>query len=215
MVTQATIAISCQKCGGVSNVVAGQSYYRCQFCTSLVQPVEISADRILPTGQTLESCCPCCDISLQSGMMEGRNVLFCGDCFGLLLRNVDFGAIVSERVSRRVGVEPAEPRPIDPVAYERRVSCPSCKTKMDVHPYYGPGNVVVDTCCECGLIWLDHGEVTRVEQASGVRQTPWSQRSDVTPIPGSTEPTAQDRSFFGLPQRNPAAEFLADLFFGP
>jgi len=89
------------------------------------------------------------------------------------------------------------------------------RRKMDVHPYYGPGNVVVDTCGECGLIWLDHGEMTRVEQASGVRQTPWSQRSEVTPIPGSSEPTNQDRSFFGLPQRNPAAEFLADLFFGP
>lgn len=215
MVTQATISISCQKCGGVSNVVAGQSYYRCQFCTSLVQPVEVSGDRILPTGHSLESCCPCCSTSLQSGLMEGRNVLFCNECFGLLLRNADFGSIVSERVARRVGLEPAEPRPIDPTAYERRVACPSCKTKMDVHPYYGPGNVVVDTCGECGLIWLDHGEMTRVEQASGVRQAPWSQRSDVTPIPGSSEPTNQDRSFFGLPQRNPAAEFLADLFFGP
>jgi Zn-finger nucleic acid-binding protein len=30
---------------------------------------------------------------------------------------------------------------------------------MDVHPYYGPGNAVIDTCGRCALIWLDHGEL--------------------------------------------------------
>jgi Zn-finger nucleic acid-binding protein len=42
---------------------------------------------------------------------------------------------------------------------------------MEVHPYYGPGNIVVDSCVDCGFIWLDHGELTRVEQASSGRST--------------------------------------------
>lgn len=209
MVTQATIAISCQKCGGVSNVVAGQPYYRCQFCTSLIQPVQVSTDRIHPTGQTLQSTCPCCSNALETGLMEDRQVLYCGQCLGLLMKNEDFGAIVHARAARRVGVDPAEPRPIDPASYERRVGCPSCSAKMDVHPYYGPGNVVVDTCYECGLIWLDHGEITRVEHASGGRQTSLTSAALTTPT--TSEPTEDDRHLFGLPGPNPAAAFLADL----
>jgi hypothetical protein len=42
---------------------------------------------------------------------------------------------------------------------------------METHPYYGPGNIVVDTCSECGYLWLDHGEITRVENASFVRRS--------------------------------------------
>jgi Zn-finger nucleic acid-binding protein len=38
---------------------------------------------------------------------------------------------------------------------------------MDVHPYYGPGNVVIDSCSACDLIWLDHGELTQITDAPG------------------------------------------------
>jgi Zn-finger nucleic acid-binding protein len=38
---------------------------------------------------------------------------------------------------------------------------------MDVHPYYGPGAVVLDSCARCTLIWLDHGEIAAIERAPG------------------------------------------------
>jgi Zn-finger nucleic acid-binding protein len=38
---------------------------------------------------------------------------------------------------------------------------------MDRHPYLGPGNVVIDTCSTCDLIWLDHGELTEMVDAPG------------------------------------------------
>jgi len=38
---------------------------------------------------------------------------------------------------------------------------------MDTHPYYGPGNCVVDTCIRCGVIWLDYGEITVITNAPG------------------------------------------------
>jgi hypothetical protein len=41
------------------------------------------------------------------------------------------------------GVHPAA---LDRKELERRVTCPSCRRMMDVHPYYGPGNVIIDTC---------------------------------------------------------------------
>jgi Zn-finger nucleic acid-binding protein len=36
-----------------------------------------------------------------------------------------------------------------------------------VHPYYGPGNVVIDTCSRCDLIWLDFGELKQIADAPG------------------------------------------------
>ena len=38
---------------------------------------------------------------------------------------------------------------------------------MDVHPYYGPGNIVIDTCSRCDVIWLDFGELKQVTDAPG------------------------------------------------
>jgi Zn-finger nucleic acid-binding protein len=36
---------------------------------------------------------------------------------------------------------------------------------MDTHFYAGPGNVIVDSCDGCSLIWLDRGELTRIAHA--------------------------------------------------
>ena len=171
MVVQASITIGCQKCVGTAEVVAGQQYYNCVYCDSLIQLTEVSQDRILPTGITLDCSCPTCNHPLQTGLIEKRRALFCGSCLGILIRHADFAGIVQERQARRAGLEPAEPRPIDPESLKREIRCPACSHRMDTHPYYGPGNIVVDTCGECGYLWLDHGEMTRVESASFVRRS--------------------------------------------
>jgi Zn-finger nucleic acid-binding protein len=38
---------------------------------------------------------------------------------------------------------------------------------MLTHPYYGPGNVVIDNCAECDAIWLDFGELKQIVSAPG------------------------------------------------
>jgi len=38
---------------------------------------------------------------------------------------------------------------------------------MENHLYLGPGNVVIDTCNSCNLIWLDYGELNKVVNAPG------------------------------------------------
>jgi Zn-finger nucleic acid-binding protein len=40
---------------------------------------------------------------------------------------------------------------------------------MDVHPYYGPGSQVIDSCPHCRLVWLDAGELAAIERAPGRR----------------------------------------------
>lgn len=38
---------------------------------------------------------------------------------------------------------------------------------MNTHPYYGPGNVVIDTCSHCEVIWLDRAELGTTTGAPG------------------------------------------------
>jgi hypothetical protein len=38
---------------------------------------------------------------------------------------------------------------------------------METHPYFGPGNVVIDSCAGCELIWLDFGELKQIVAAPG------------------------------------------------
>ena len=87
----------------------------------------------------------------------------------MLVRLDYFGAIVNERRSKRVDREQEISPPIDPSAFSRRLRCPACEGSMEAHPYYGPGNIVIDSCAECGYVWLDHGELCRVERSAGGR----------------------------------------------
>ena len=51
--------------------------------------------------------------------------------------------------------------------------CPLCASPLaralldDVFAYYGPGNVVIDSCQRCDLIWLDFGELEQITTAGG------------------------------------------------
>jgi hypothetical protein len=38
---------------------------------------------------------------------------------------------------------------------------------MATHPYYGPGNVIIDTCEPCEVVWLDFGELKQIVAAPG------------------------------------------------
>ena len=124
----------------------------------------------------------------------------------MLVRREHFGAIVNERRSKRVGLEQESQRAIDPTAYSRRLRCPACEGYMEVHPYYGPGNVVIDSCAECDYVWLDHGELSRVERSAGGREPAnMHLTSDITGF-SCSEPEQN------IDERNPIA-MLADFLF--
>jgi hypothetical protein len=84
-----------------------------------------------------------------------------------------FGEVVQYFRSRAQG--PADrPRLLEANEMARRVLCPYCHQLMDTHPYAGPGNIVIDTCSNCEVIWLDYGEINQVVNAPGRdRGQPW------------------------------------------
>ncbi len=148
----------------------GRGYFVCQYCTTFQFPQSAGAspDGVQLLGEDSDLSCPVCRVRLVGGSIDGLRVLYCEDCRGVLASNDTFAEIVRTRRAR-FDDEPDKPRRIDPVELQRQVRCPGCDGVMDVHPYYGPGSVVVDTCAACSLIWLDHGEIATIERAPGRR----------------------------------------------
>lgn len=61
------------------------------------------------------------------------------------------------------------PQPIDPQELEILDRCTACRLTMESHPYYDPGNIVLNACNQCKLAWLDHGELAKIIRAPGPR----------------------------------------------
>jgi Zn-finger nucleic acid-binding protein len=69
---------------------------------------------------------------------------------------------------------------------------------METHPYYGPGNVIIDSCSRCELIWLDFGELKQIADAPG-------------PDRGVRKPVSRETSNTLLPRERSALDYYADL----
>jgi Zn-finger nucleic acid-binding protein len=107
--------------------------------------------------------CPTCRTPLSDGRLEGYPVLFCQRCLGVLIdMNLFVSVIEAVRVHEaRTGV--VLPRGQNPG--ERLLNCPECGQIMLGHIYLGPGNLVIDTCEQCRVNWLDAGELRRIARA--------------------------------------------------
>lgn len=145
--------------------VPRRNYLVCDYCTTFHFP-DTAENTLGMTllGRGAERKCPVCYCELAAGAIEGCEVGYCRNCRGVLTSNSDFAHFMRRRRQQFAGVRP-EPVPLDPAEYERHIRCPGCASPMDVHPYYGPGNVVMDSCGPCCLIWFDHGELGAIESA--------------------------------------------------
>ena len=193
--------MNCNNCGAPMTPVDGRNYLSCGFCHTFHFPTELenSADRITPLVQQGNLACPVCEQDLEVGALDGVHAMFCRQCRGLLIPNEHFAQVVTGRRREYSGREQT-PVPIDPTQYERLLDCARCGGRMEVHPYHGPGNVVVDSCAACHLLWLDHGELAAIERAPGQR------RPTPPPAPAPLPPTSVET-------RGDVAMNLFDLLF--
>lgn len=162
--------MKCDNCGAPLRLVAGRDYFCCDYCVTFHYPADTdeSADGVKPLGEQAATNCPVCHAGLGVGSVEGRHVDYCAKCQGVFVSNDDFAGIVNARRARHTG-PPDRPVPIDPEQLKRVLRCPACGKRMDAHPYYGPGNVVIDSCGACRMVWLDRGEIATIEAAPGER----------------------------------------------
>jgi Zn-finger nucleic acid-binding protein len=143
-------------------------YYYCRYCGSFhfLDTPELDGIRVLDTPTPAPSC-PRCSAKLATAQLDSAHpVHSCTACRGVLLPRTTFAHVVYTRRTWASN-QPVPPLPLDPHELERVINCPRCSGRMDVHPYYGPGNVVMDSCTTCDLVWLDVGELKQISDAPG------------------------------------------------
>lgn len=163
-------AINCANCGAPLHETVSRRRLVCHFCGSCrpISDLEFSDERLISLGHATGVDCPGCRTPLVSAIADDQRVEFCPSCRGVLFSGEAFQHVVRQRRGEYRGND-AAPVPLDPADLQHRRDCPRCERHMDVHPYYGPGNTVIDSCFPCRLVWLDHGEITHIERAPGRR----------------------------------------------
>lgn len=101
-------------------------------------------------------------------MLDGAAIEYCPHCRGLLVASDVLAVVVRKRRAAFRG-PPDDPLPLNAHEFRRRVQCPQCRGAMEVHPDYGPGNSIIDSCQRCRLVWLESGELSAIERAPGLR----------------------------------------------
>jgi len=151
--------MKCENCGASLRPDLERGIYACDYCRSeFVPPPE--SDGVLVLADTRHSC-PICNHHLFEASLETFPLEYCAHCHGMLVamdRFIDLvealrirGDRFSRHIERRSSVDA-----------DRYLRCPGCGSRMDGHPYGGGGNVNVDSCEKCDVLWLDGGELRRI-----------------------------------------------------
>ncbi|MCC7353594.1 MAG: zf-TFIIB domain-containing protein [Anaerolineae bacterium] len=159
--------MNCRNCGAPMTLYRENEYFFCEYCGSFHFP-SASRDgvRLLGVAPGEIKCPACRDILFLASFNERPQGYQCRRCQGILLDRATFAEVVQAR--RAWASQPPDPpRPVNPKALKRRLRCPLCQRTMDTFLYYGPGNIVIDTCHTCHVIWLDYGELGRAVNAPG------------------------------------------------
>lgn len=133
----------------------------CDYCGSQATPA-MDEDGVVVLESTSRPC-PVCETPLANASIERQDMLYCARCHGMLLEMEKFLPLLEILRERRYWSRTSQ----SPRASRagRILRCPLCKARMDEHAYGGGGNVDVDSCEPCGVVWLDRGELSRIVAA--------------------------------------------------
>ena len=163
---------------------------------SILVPTDFSedADRVLDSAITVLS--EGDDARLV--LLHAYHLPFEYTAYGTIPTSLEsFAEVVSSRRGQYTGADQV-PVPIDSQQFERQLACPRCSGRMESHPYHGPGNVAIDTCSKCHLIWLDHGELASIERAPGLRRPRTASYDPPSPTACEQEPEEKSIDLFSL-----------------
>ena len=173
--------MNCPSCGAPMRLKPDMESFRCDYCQSVYFP-EKNDDGVRVLGEPSGQDCPLCKVPLVHAAIDKVRIIYCTGCHGMLISMPVFEVLVEELQAdaggRATTVQPAS----DSEDLRRKIDCPQCHRPMDAHFYAGPGNVVIDSCEECSLIWLDRGELMRIVHASD-GSIPYTE-----PLPGDLDP---------------------------
>ena len=159
--------MNCPHCGAPMTLFRERDYYYCQHCRSYHFP-RVNKEGLRVLGENPEGIhCPGChdllNLITYDDFFRGYQ---CPKCQGLLFNRTTFREAIDFHRSR--DKTPPEPfSVIDLAELDRVTYCPVCQKMMATFQYNGPGNIVIDTCHPCDMIWLDYGELQKVVSAPG------------------------------------------------
>jgi Zn-finger nucleic acid-binding protein len=145
-----------------------RGYYICRHCGTNVFPETVDREgvRVIGPGDTLLACSRC-HAPLVRALLDEYQIDYCEKCRGVLVPRRSFAEIVRRRRAWAEG-PPVTPIPPDGNEMRHKITCPKCAALMTTDWYYGPGNIILDRCDACDLVWLDYGELKQVVDAPGV-----------------------------------------------
>jgi Zn-finger nucleic acid-binding protein len=150
----------CDNCGGNLEPIEGKAYLLCEYCFTFHFPDE-SKDGAKSIGTQTELGCPVCKTSLVSADIDSVKVHHCENCKGNFMDRRSFSRIVEIKEST-LEKQKHYKKKVNFVELQREIHCPKCLKPMETHPYYGPGNVIIDSCNICYGVWVDEGELTTI-----------------------------------------------------
>ncbi len=140
-------------------VEAGQNFFHCEYCGGYDFP-DPNQDGVALLDEVSPYICPMCRKPLVSATIKDVRVFSCPNCRGNLIEQSKMLPILS-----RIHLDSTNellPPPQNKSELTRAIVCPSCQKLMEAYPYGGPGNIIIEGCEECRLIWLDFGELSRI-----------------------------------------------------
>src|SRR5580704_15020120 len=153
--------MTCENCGAPMRLSRDQGLMLCDYCGSQKTP-PMDEDGVVVLDPT-SHLCPVCATPLANASIESQEMLYCTHCHGMLLDMEKFLPLLDVLREYRYWSRSSQaPRDFDD---GRVLHCPLCKHEMDHHPYGGGGNLAVDSCESCGVLWLDRGELSRIVAA--------------------------------------------------
>jgi Zn-finger nucleic acid-binding protein len=164
--------MNCRNCGAAMELIAARRYFFCCHCGSFHFPEALDEGVRVIERDPGGAACGICKRPLATAVLDDRfEARYCETCRGVLLPRARFVELIDAR--RAGATKPAvAPAPIEPRELQRSIQCPKCTRDMSTHPYYGPGNVVIDTCDRCDVVWLDFRELTQIVDAPGSDRGP-------------------------------------------
>ena len=146
---------------------ASRGYFFCRYCGSFHFPETKADEGVRIVGETPEALeCAVCQRSWRRQWSTRRIRFVLPELSRCTIARTGFAAVVEKRRAWATGT-PAPPVPLNRQELERKLRCPACKGAMITHPYFGPGNVVIDSCEACAHVWLDFGELRQIVDAPG------------------------------------------------
>ena len=155
--------MNCPACGAPLRLKDDTDAFVCDYCGNVHVP-DPNSDGVRVLDVPSSESCPVCSVPLVHAAIAGYRMRYCKRCHGMLIEMDRLLVIEQSLRARHDAALAATERP-DPRDLDRRISCPRCGRPMDTHPYQGPGNVIIDSCENCSLDWLDYGELDRMVRA--------------------------------------------------